>query len=180
MNTTIPVKNKKPFRDITNEWFDNAVPNYNKFKERKYIDFNGRRLYFDGIYIKFKYMNNEKEIAQLLQEKFGGTIYTRPKVDLPQNAQTADFKYINHRLKFNDYIDLKTIKSNGKNVIDNRIKKSRDQAFNFVLDFSESDLTYNEIINQLEMLYKNPYRNWVKTIIIIKNNDIRVFRRKNK
>ena len=178
MNTTIPVKNEKPFIDITDEWFENVVPNYNKFKERQYFSYKGNRYRVNGKTVYHEYKNNEKEVAQLLQEKLGGTIYKLPKVEIPKNIQTADYKYINHRLKFNDYLELKTIKFDGDNIIDNRLKKAKGQANNFVLYFTNPNMTYYKIFNQIERLYNNPCRQWINTIIIIKDDKIRVVSRK--
>ena len=166
--------------EITQEWFDKAISNNKSFKERKYVSYKGKRFYIDGKNVKFEYRNNEKEVAQLLQEKFGGIIYTLPKVNYPRKVRTADYKYVNHRLKFNDNIDLKSIKSAGNKVIDNMLKEAKEQANNFVLYFTNPNMTYNEIMKQIEQLYINPYRDWIQTIITIKDNDIRVFKRLKK
>ena len=171
----------KNYIEITKEWFDGAVPNYNKFKERRYVSYKGKRFYIDGKNVKFEYRNNEKEVAGLLQEVFGGTVYTIPNIYYPKEIRTADYKYINNILRFNDYVDLKTINSYGNRIVDNRIKEAKGQANNFILYFTNSNMTYDKIMNQIKTLYRSQDRRWVNTIIVVKDGDIRVFQRaKNK
>lgn len=68
--------------------------------------------------------------------------------------------------------DLKEIKSNGKRAIDNALKRKRNQANNFILDFTKNFLTNKEIIIQLKNLYSSKERSWIKSIIIVRNNKI--------
>jgi len=171
---------KLNYVEVTEKWFDGAVSNKSKFKERKYFNYKGIRFRVDGRKVKFEYRNNEKEVAQLLQEKFGGTIYALPKVNYPENIRTPDYKYINHRLNFNDYFDLKTIGASGNQSVDNIINISKGQSNNFILYFTSKNMTFDKILNQLTRLYRNPCREWVKTIITIKDGELRVFIRKKR
>lgn len=76
-------------------------------------------------------------------ENFGDKIYLIPKVNVPIRIKTADYLYKK------EYWDLKTIYSNGKRTIDNQLKKSRDQASNFIIDISHSKMDVSDAIYQV-------------------------------
>jgi hypothetical protein len=81
----------------------------------------------------------------------------------------------------NEKWDLKTPKSFNDNIFEAFAKhtKTKLQANNFIIDIKNLNIGINEIKRQINDLYKNKYRYWINTIIIINNNKlIKVFKRK--
>lgn len=73
--------------------------------------------------------------------------------------------------------ELKTITGNGKRTLDSAIKDKKNQANIFIFDMTYSNMDTDTIIKQTIKTMKN--RNWIKKIIIVKNNKlIKVFENK--
>lgn len=161
--TQLEIKN---YIDITEKWLKKAKPNSHKVKEHKYFEYEGKKYYVDNKNVVLDYSKEELEMAILLEKTLGGEIYMLPRINKPEGIKTADY------LWNNEYWNLKEIKSNGKRAIDNALKRKRNQANNFILDFTKNFLTNKEIIIQLKNLYSSKERSWIKSIIIVRNNKI--------
>ena len=119
------------------------------------------------------YSEKEKEVAEWLENTFGGEIYMIPRVNIPDGISTPDYLWNNEKW------DLKNITGTGKRVIEDAIKRKKKQADNFILDVTESKIDDKEIIEQLAKVYKSKSTEFVNSIIIKRNNDvIRIYKRK--
>ncbi len=166
---------KANYKDITQEWLDNATPNSHKVLDRNYFEYEGVKYEVDGKNVVLDYSSKEKDIAEWLENTFGGEIYMIPRVNKPDGIKTADYLFRN------EYWDLKEIKSSGKKVIDNRVNGLKGQTRNFLFDISNNLLNDEEIINQVERMYKSPKRDWVDKVILIRDkNLIKIYERNKK
>lgn len=156
----------KNYTDETEKYLKNANPNNHLVKEQLYFDYQGSRYYVDDKNVILDYSKKELEIAKWLVKIFGGELYMLPRINKPDGIKTADY------LWNNEYWDLKEIKSNGTRAIDNALKRKKNQANNFILDFTKSFLTDEGIIIQLKNLYNSKERSWIKSIIIVRNNKV--------
>ena len=69
-------------------------------------------------------------------------------------------------------LELKEIAKNGENIIENAVKKQSKQAHNFAIDISKASLSINEVYFQIDGIYKNKFRKWIETMMIIKDDEI--------
>lgn len=153
-----------PYTSIKAEW----LKNYKEPKviEARYWEYNGTKYFVDGKNVVLDYSVKEREIAELIANKFGLEVQLNPKIHNPKNISCPD--YLLNGIAY----DLKEITSTGKNNIDTAIKSGKKQAKSFVLDYTKSGLSREDIDKRLNRLYKNPHRNWVKNIVLIKDNNI--------
>ena len=165
---------KSNYKDITQEWLDKATPNSHKVLDRNYFEYKGVKYELDGKNVVLDYSNKEKDIAEWLENTFGGEIYMIPRVNKPDGIKTADYLFRN------EYWDLKEIKSDGKKVIDNRVNGLKGQTRNFIFDISNNLLSDDEIINQIERMYKSPKRDWVDKVILIRDKNLLKIYKRNK
>lgn len=68
--------------------------------------------------------------------------------------------------------DLKELTSRKKDGIRNAIHKKRDQADNFIIDISKSEVTENELNKQIENVFNSYNTQFVDTIMVIKGEDV--------
>lgn len=120
----------------------------------------------DGHHVFFDYSKHEKEIAEILSNHLKKEIRLVPKVVYPQNISTPDYLIEGERW------DLKDIFGKGNNVIDGAVKKKREQADNFVLDITNTELTIDEVDGQVIRIYLSERRKWINNIKIIQNNKV--------
>ena len=151
------------------------------FKNNEII-FNVRLQYFyvhdksiyivDGKNVQIDHSRDELNIAFWLSQTFGYEVRLVPKVNYPKKIKTPD--YMMNKEKW----DLKTITSSSIQALYHAVYGKNKQSNNFILDLSKSKLDFNEIINQLNRLYKRPDVLFVNKIIIKKNKMYKVFKRK--
>ena len=128
---------------------------------------DGVKYTVDGKDVKLDPSTNELNAAELLKKELGGDIRLMPKVaGRYRNIGTPDFLYNNARL------DLKVLTGKSKNLIENRIHKSKNQAENFMLDISNTPLSEKEIIRQANQVFYNKHLDFVDYLIITKNGKI--------
>lgn len=169
-NRDIKVSN---FKDITQEWLDNATPNSHIVKDAEYFTAkDGTKYYVDGKNVVLDYSDNEKEVAEWLENTFGGEIYMVPRVNKPDGIKTADYLFRD------EYWDLKSIEGNSNSTLDSAIKKKKSQAKNFVFDVSNSEISRESIKKQINNIYKNKNRQWVDKILVKRNNDLIVIKKR--
>ena len=158
--------NKTCYIDITNDWLSKATPNSHQIKELNYWIINNKKRKVDGKNIVLDYSKSEYECAKWLEKTFGGELYLCPRVNVPKGIRTPDFIWNG------EYWDLKEIRVNGHNVIDNRLNMSRNQANNFIINIMNNNLTNNNIFKQIEKIFKSTNRKWINKIILKRNNKI--------
>ena len=143
-----------------------TVAAFGEVKDLDYWEHDGEKYYIDDHHVILDYSEHEREIADLLAIKMNTTVNMVPRVLKPRGIKTPDY------IIGNDKYDLKEILGNGKNVIDNAIKKQRLQADNFIFDISNTKLSESEIKDQINKLYLSERRNWINKTILIKNKKI--------
>ena len=127
----------------------------------------------DGHNVVFDLSNDERNIANVLGKTFGGTVQLVPRVLNPQGIKTPDYIFKNEKY------DLKTVTGLSKNVLYNALKGKKNQAENFIFDISQNTLDIEDLTNQARMLFESKNREFVKRIILIKDDVVlNVFERK--
>ena len=165
------------YLDVTNQWLDNTKSLFRIVLESHYYkDTNGNIFYVDNKNVVLDYNDKEYKIAIWLVNTFGGIIILNPRVNVPKGIKTSDY------LWNGESWDLKSLSINAisKNrAVDNLIKRSKYQAHNIILDITDTELTIDEIIDQIIYIFNNPKRLWLKKIIIVKAYKlIKVYERK--
>lgn len=154
--------NDKPYLSVKKEWLKHS--GNGSVSDMIYWEHEGTKYHVDGKHVALDYSAKEKEVAEWLAKKFGVKVQMVPKVNYPLGIPTPDY-LINGSSRF----DLKEIKGTGKNVVDNNMRKSKKQANNFVLELLNSDISEEEVFEQLGNIYKSGRRK-VDTVIIKKGN----------
>ncbi len=152
--------------DITSKWLETATPNSHIVVDRQYFEYKGNRYNVDGKNVVLDYSLKEKEIAEWLENTFGGEIYMLPRINNPEGIQTADYLFRG------EYWDLKEINGIGKNILFHAIEDHKKQSHNFIFDISRTTLTDNEIIERLNKLYSIKKVDWLDKIIVKRNEKI--------
>mgnify|MGYP004538364855 CR=1 FL=1 len=158
--------------DITSEWLETATPNSHIVEDRQYFEYKGNRYNVDGKNVVLDYSSQEKNIAEWLENTFGGGIYMLPRINNPEGIQTADYLFRG------EYWDLKSISGKSKQVIYHSIYKKKTQSNNFIFDVVSSELDINELQKQIYKLYNRKDTKFLQKIILKKENDIFVYKRK--
>lgn len=166
----LEVKNEN-YIDVTEEWLKNAKPNSHKVKEQLFFEYDGKRYDVDGKNVVLDYSKEELEMAYFLENTFGGEIYMLPRVNIPKGIKTADY------LWNGEYWDLKmpSIKGNINTSFERFLKrkKVKEQALNFIVNYNNYGIIdKNEIIEIVFRTINQPSRRWLKSVIIIYNEEI--------
>lgn len=164
-NTKIK-ENNTYYLDATNEWIDNATPNSHKVQDRQYFEKDNIKYQVDGKNVVLDYSNKEKEVAEWLENTFGGEIYMLPRVNNPEGIQTADYLFRG------ECWDLKEINKTGKNILYHAIEDHEKQAHNFIFDITKTKLSSDEIIERVNKLYSFKKVSWLEKVIIKRENKL--------
>lgn len=123
---------------------------------------------FDEKKLKLVYEHDEQEkrVAKLLWEEFGGDIKFFPEVKEPKHIKMADYLWNGVRY------DLKTPKRRNKDTVYNAIHKQSEQANNFIVDISKNGMPEDEAIDQVKRLFKRKGTKFVKRVILVKDEKI--------
>ena len=163
------LKTDKNYIDVTNEWI-NKSKSFSNVIDAKYYEHNGKKYYVDNKNVVLDYSRQEIEVAELITKTFGGTIYMIPRINYPKGIKTPDYIWNNERW------DLKTIHGNSKNSLYDSIKNSKEQSNNFIIDISKSKLSTLDAERQIAKIFDSSIRKWIRYIIIIKHNNIKVYK----
>lgn len=165
---------KRNYKDITNKILKCPNKNYKIIEQQFFIDNNGNTYNVDGKYVVLSPSKREKEVAILLGKIYGGNILIIPRVNEPPSIKTPDY-IIN-----GESFDLKGIKGNGKNTLDNSIRKQEKQSSNFIFDLTNATMNIDNVIQQVQNIYNSEHRYWVNKIILIENDNIlKIYTRNN-
>ena len=154
------------YKDVTSEWKENAKPNTHVVQDMTSWEHDGIVYVVDGKNVVLDYSDKEKEVAEWLENTFGGELYMMPRVNKPDGIMTADYLFKK------EYWDLKEIFGNGKHTLDSAIKKKKSQAKNFIFDISNSEIKIESVNNQISQIYKSKDRKWLDKILVKRNNDV--------
>lgn len=160
--------------DITNEMYDEAKPRIGKVEKQKFYEFNGTVYEVDGHNVIYEHDDREIEVANLLNETFGGDVKILPNINYPQGIKTPDYIFRDEE------IDLKRIKSKRiKDCVKTAIRDSERQAHNFIIDNTAQTVSDDVILDQIKEIYHTGKFMWVNTIYILKEKKfIKIFKRK--
>lgn len=152
------------YESVKNEWLK-------KYKEPNVTDMDfweidGVKHFVDGNHVVLDYSEKEHEVAEWLSEKLGVHVKLAPRVNSPEGIKTPD--YLINGEKF----DLKEITGSGKTTIDNNSKKAKVQAENIIYDVTNSNLSDDEVKQQLDEIYMKNVRG--VNIAVIKRGDVLV------
>lgn len=171
--------------DVTKKWLKNATPNSNRIIfDKHFISDDGVKHPING---KEKVhpipkVGNEYDCAKWIQKTFGGKIHIVPRItDLTNSGlSTPTPDYIWNGKKW----DLKIPNNKGKfkNTLERFLKKknAKYQAKNYIINYLQFDKkTKFEILKVIKKTLSSPSRQWVETIIVIKENQlIKVYSKK--
>lgn len=159
-------KTKKNHIDITSEWIKNKRPNSHKVIDRNYFKDDYGNIYrVDNKNVVLDYSDKEKEIAIWLENTFGGRIYMLPRVNSPIGIQTSDYLFRNEKW------DLKEINGKSNQVLYHSIYNKSKQSKNFILDITNSELSFEIAKKQIKKIYKRTDLPFIDKIILKKNNN---------
>lgn len=164
---------EEQYEDVTDKLLSRGTQKY-KIKEQNYfIDDNKNKYIVDNKYVLLEPTQREKEVANMLGKLYGGKINIIPRINKPLGIKTPDYM-----LKGKKY-DLKQITGNGKYVIEGNIKNKQNQANNFIIDITQSKLSEEDSVKQIQKIYNSARYNWVDRMAIIKDKDfIKIYKRK--
>ena len=161
--------------------YENKVIQWNSFTRKRakgVTDLNeyivhGVKYIVDGHHVVLDYSQYEKEVAEIIAKKYGKNVQMVPRVLFPQGISTPDF--LIDGVKW----DLKSVNSDGKNVLYNMIQKKKKQASCFIFDLTNCPLGNDEIGRQVKEIYSSARMEFVDTLAIYKNGYIlKVYKRK--
>ncbi len=166
------IKEEK-YEDITDKLLSKGTQKY-KVKEQNYfIDENKNKYIVDNKYVLLEPTDREKEVANMLGKLYGGKIKIIPRVNNPAGIKTPDYMIRNRKY------DLKQITGSGKYVIEGNIRGKQKQADNFIIDITNSNLSKEDSIKQIQSIYKSKRYEWVDRMTLIKNDKfIKIYKRK--
>jgi len=154
---------ERSYKDVTKEWLESATPNSHQVLDRNYFIYDGKKYIVDNKNVVLDYSKKEKEIAEWLENTFGGEIYMIPRVNYPEGIKTPDYLFKNEGW------DLKTITGSGNQTLYHAIYKKSQQSNNFIFDISTSNLSLEDAEKQIERLYDRKDTDFLKKTIIKKD-----------
>ena len=157
--SVVPAGNKS-YVSVKDKWLSKVDSSKAKVSEMNFWEHNGQKYQVDGKHVVLDYSQKEKEVGEWLSKKFGVNVQHVPKVNFPLGVPTPDYLINGKRF------DLKEISGHGKNVVDNNMRKSKKQANNFVIELERTDISAEEVLKQLNNIYRSGRRD--VDIVIVK------------
>ncbi|MCO4504123.1 Phage Mu protein F like protein [Streptococcus infantarius subsp. infantarius] len=150
--------------NVFNQYVDGKehTPNINISNQ---VTKNGKTYVVDGHNVVSDHSNYEHQVASWLSSKTGLKVDILPRVNFPKKVHTPD--YLVDGVPF----DLKEITGSGKSVIDGNSKKAKKQAPNLIFDITKTPLSREEIMGQINSVYRSGRRG-IKTVIVKDGDEI--------
>lgn len=150
--------------NVINKYVDGKehTPNINISNQ---VTKNGKTYVVDGHNVVSDHSNYEHQVASWLSSKTGLKADILPRVNFPKKVHTPD--YLVDGVPF----DLKEITGSGKSVIDGNSKKAKKQAPNLIFDITKTPLSREEIMGQINSVYRSGRRG-IKTVIVKDGDEI--------
>ena len=163
----------KQYKNITSNFKKSVIERNFKVVERDWFKYDGKLYQIgkqnpDNIRLRPNNDKNVKLIARWLQNELGGKVFINPE-PISDPFRVSDFMYRNQKW------ELKTYSKENKKAVFNEINRGKGQANNFIIDFSNSPLTYEEMLNQVDYTFKRNHINWFRKLIIKQRNRYDVF-----
>jgi len=163
---------EKGYVDITTKSLKNKKYGVASVIDAKYFYDGKYKCYVDGKGVVLDYSSKEKEVAKWLANLFGETVYMLPRINYPEGIKTADYFFKN------ECWDLKTIKGKSRQVLYHAIYKNKTQSNNFIFDIVSNDLNIEKLNSQVQNLYNRKDTKFLQKIILRKENNIFIYKRK--
>lgn len=150
--------------NVINKYVDGKehTPNINISNQ---VTKNSKTYVVDGHNVVSDHSNYEHQVASWLSSKTGLKVDILPRVNFPKKVHTPD--YLVDGVPF----DLKEITGSGKSVIDGNSKKAKKQAPNLIFDITKTPLSREEIMGQINSVYRSGRRG-IKTVIVKDGDEI--------
>ena len=166
--------------DITNQWSDISDVNN---KETKVLEkdeifyYNGEKYIIDDHFVKYRTKQNEREFADWLVKKTGLNIQLNPEVEFPENISVADCTIYKKKQFLGNY-DIKIVTGKSSQLLFHNVDGKEKQAKKFLFEATDSPLTINELVKQIDKLFKWKAP-WVEEIGIKKGKQFLIFKNIN-
>lgn len=164
----MPKIKSKNYEDVTEKWISNKKSNNKNIELQMYYEDSGKYYYVDNKKVVMDYSKKELEVAHWLSNTFNERVIILPKVNYPENIKIPDYIFKGEKW---DLKELKNAKSNNRSI-DNIIKDNKNQSSNFVIDVNVCRLDKEIFIKQIDKIFENQYRKWLKKIILKRNNNL--------
>ncbi len=167
-------KQTEALQNVTSQWIANAE-NPGQVTDLTEYTVDGVKYEVNGKTILLDYSKHERDVADVLAKSYGKNVEMVPRVTYPQGISTPDFKI--------DGVgwDLKTISTEGKNVLYNAVKKKKRQASCFMFDITDCTLESSEIQKQVNDLFRSTHTTFIDSVGLYKDGQIvGIFKRKEK
>ena len=155
------------YQDITSEMYKKAKPNHGKVEKQNFYKHNGKKYFIDNHNVVYKHDERELEIAQLLNNIFGGDVKILPNINFPQGVKSPDYLYKGEKT------DLKSISSKrSKDCVKTALKNKEKQANNFIIDNTAQTVSDMDILKQINEIYNSKGFMWIDKIYLLKGKSL--------
>lgn len=170
----------KSYIDVTNDWLEKTQEINKKIKtfhENEIFEYNGQKYLVDNHYVKYRVKQKEINFAEWLSKNTGLKIQLNPEVEFPENVSVADCTIYKNDIFLGNY-DMKIVTGSSKQLLFHNIDGKDKQATNFLFEATQSPLNMEELVIQVEEIFKRK-ANWVEKIGIKKNDNLIILKNKN-
>lgn len=170
----------KSYIDVTNDWLEKTQEINKKIKtfhENEIFEYNGQKYLVDNHYVKYRVKKKEINFAEWLSKNTGLKIQLNPEVEFPENVSVADCTIYKNDIFLGNY-DMKIVTGSSKQLLFHNIDGKDKQATNFLFEATQSPLNMEELVIQVEEIFKRKAK-WVEKIGIKKNDNLIILKNKN-
>lgn len=170
----------KSYIDVTNDWLEKTQEINKKIKtfhDNEIFEYNGQKYLVDNHYVKYRVKQKEINFAEWLSKNTGLKIQLNPEVEFPENVCVADCTIYKNDIFLGNY-DMKIVTGSSKQLLFHNIDGKDKQATNFLFEATQSPLNMEELVIQVEEIFKRKAK-WVEKIGIKKNDNLIILKNKN-
>lgn len=170
----------KSYIDVTNDWLEKTQEINKKIKtfhDNEIFEYNGQKYLVDNHYVKYRVKQKEISFAEWLSKNTGLKIQLNPEVEFPENVSVADCTIYKNDIFLGNY-DMKIVTGSSKQLLFHNIDGKDKQATNFLFEATQSPLNMEELVIQVEEIFKRKAK-WVEKIGIKKNDNLIILKNKN-
>lgn len=170
----------KSYIDVTNDWLEKTQEINKKIKtfhDNEIFEYNGQKYLVDNHYVKYRVKQKEINFAEWLSKNTGLKIQLNPEVEFPENVSVADCTIYKNDIFLGNY-DMKIVTGSSKQLLFHNIDGKGKQATNFLFEATQSPLNMEELVIQVEEIFKRKAK-WVEKIGIKKNDNLIILKNKN-
>lgn len=170
----------KSYINVTNDWLEKTQEINKKIKtfhENEIFKYNGQKYLVDNHYVKYRVKQKEINFAEWLSKNTGLKIQLNPEVEFPENVSVADCTIYKNDIFLGNY-DMKIVTGSSKQLLFHNIDGKDKQATNFLFEATQSPLNMEELVIQVEEIFKRKAK-WVEKIGIKKNDNLIILKNKN-